>query len=301
MALWLWPHDHVGRCLVSWQLWHSWNRSFKLRSCSLIPLSFNASMYLMTSSSSEVWKRWEIMIRHDGWGMIPQIHGCFDYFQWFPMDISDQFWQNLASRGATLRGTAQYIISRFANCTIIHWPMIARVQWDSGNSCELLFTTKRLFSLSTLHQQLWSDRRASLFAETNGWTSNFFNNKFIKVRQALRPKQTHHHLTLHEAFQTMSRIPTKFLLHRLVDIIKRFVILNSPSWARTYGGTSKTYIIQNRATKKTIRSIRLNQNHILLKKWSSVPRIFHDLLLDLDGIIFNRGFGTCRIHSTLRC
>ena len=40
MALWLWPHDHIGRCLVGWQLWHSWNRSFKLRSCSLIPLSF---------------------------------------------------------------------------------------------------------------------------------------------------------------------------------------------------------------------------------------------------------------------
>ena len=85
----------------------------------------------------------------------------------------------------------------------------------------------------------------SYFLQLNGfkWQASvaFCGNKRLNIKlfqQLNSSKQTRHHLTLHEAFQTMSRIPTKFLLHGLVDIIKRFVILNSPSRARTYGGKS---------------------------------------------------------------
>ena len=113
-------------------------------------------------------------------------------------------------------------------------PLYTQALQDSGDDCELLVTIKTAFLPQ--HTSTTLKRQASVAI----WENKM--NKSILVRQTLPPKQTPHHLTsnpFHKAFQTMSRIPTKFLLHRLVDIIKRFVILSSTSRASTYGGESK--------------------------------------------------------------
>ena len=99
----------------------------------------------------------------------------------------------------------------------------------------------------------------------------------------------------------MSSIAPKFLFHGLVDIVKRFVILKfqegfahceEPTWAnkKKRKGPEVWSICCFSKCDLPIR-----------KKWIKqfLSRIFHDLLLDHDGIFFNRGLGTSCIHTTL--